>query len=590
MIKLDRIAVRNYRSIKEIEFTLDSFVAFVGYNNSGKSNCMRAINWVLSMEKPTLEDYYVGEEGKCGEPPSAEYRLSGLTDEILDELVDDEGKRKKIKQMRIGDKLYLKREFVSGKPRTFYKIDDEWKINPSGVDTAIKSIHPDVFLIEPDMNSSEQAGKVKSGTALSNLMAFLVKESLKKYEETLLDFKNKLFLDDSVRELELGINRALKSYYPGFDVSLQNNFEINDVFKSFSLEVKEDGSLKSLSNYGHGLQRSALMAVLTFLASVSQISVGLKTRVLLIDEPELFQHPSMIKKIRETLLDLSEVGFQVVITTHSPHLLSAEKVIRRTYAVSKNVEQGTFLRNPSLALEKKFNSKTLSNFLALDQLSYVPFSERVMVVEGGTEEVFFKTILEDLFSESFHKYSVFKMDGCKQFPYAKDFLDFYGFPIMLVGDLDAIKSFRVDDDTVQEKINCIRVKALEYFKEKGCPVDKSGWPIGNSSEKFNEFSLSDFARKKELLNDLRWLDCKNIHFWSRGDIEHTLYPNFVDGEKIERVRRLIKKVREVQCSISPWDAWKKVIEGLGGDFNELHKLLIRFADTAITFKGEEEVR
>ena len=264
MIKLDHIAVRNYRSIKEIEFTLDSFVAFVGYNNSGKSNCMRAINWVLSMEKPTLEDYYVGEEERCGEPPSAEYRLSGLTDEILEELVDDEGKRKKIKQMRIGDKLYLKREFVSGKPRTFYKIDDEWKINPSGVDTAIKSIHPDVFLIEPDMNSSEQAGKVKSGTALSNLMAFLVKESLKKYEETLLDFKNKLFLDDSVRKLECGINRALQSYYPGFDVSLKNNFEIDDVFKSFSLEVKEDGSLKSLSNYGHGLQRSALMAVLTF--------------------------------------------------------------------------------------------------------------------------------------------------------------------------------------------------------------------------------------------------------------------------------------------------------------------------------------
>lgn len=590
MIKIDRILVRNYRSIKEIEFTLDSFVAFVGYNNSGKSNCMRAINWILSMEKPTLEDYYIDTEGKCERTPSVEYRLSGLTDEALDKLVDDEGKRKKIKQMRIGGELYLKRELLSGKPKTFYRINGEWKVNPSGIDTAIKAIHPDVYLIEPDMSSSEQAGRVKNGTALSDLMVLLVKEPLKKYEEKLLSFKNELFLDDSVREMEEGIKGYLQRYYPGFDVSLRNNFEIADIFKSFALEVREDGSLKSLSNYGHGLQRSALMAVLTFLASVSQVSTGLKSRVLLIDEPELFQHPSMIKKIRDTLLRLSESGFQVVITTHSPHLLSAEKVLRRTYAVSKDMERGTFLRNPSLALDKEFNSKTLSNFLALDQLSYVPFSERIMVVEGGTEEVFFKTVLEDLFPESFHRYSIFKMDGCRQFPYTKDFLDFYGFPMMLVGDLDAIKSFRVEDDEVQEKIDCIRSKAVEYFKEEGCALDDGGWPSENSSRRFNEFSLSDFARQKGVFDDLSWLDCKGVHFWSRGDIEHTLYPNFVDGGKIERVRRLIRKVREAQCFLSPRESWKKVIVDSGGDFNELLQLLLKFTRVIRTSMEEDGLR
>lgn len=590
MIKLDRIFVRNYRSIKEIKFTLDSFIAFVGYNNSGKSNCMRVINWVLSMEKPTLEDCFVDEYGECERTPTVEYRLSGLTDKILDELVDDEGKLKKIKQMRIGEELYLKREFVSGKSRTYYKINDEWKQNPSGIDTAIKAIHPDVFLIEPDMNSSEQAGRIKTGTALSDLMALLVREPLRKYEKKLLDFKKELVLDDSVRELEEGIKKSLQSYYPGYDVSLQNNFEINDIFKSFSLEVREGGSLKSLSNYGHGLQRSALMAVLTFLASVSQVSAGLKSRVLLIDEPELFQHPSMIKKIRDALLHLSESGFQVVITTHSPHLLAAEKVLRRTYAVSKDVERGTFLRNPSLALDKDFNSKTLSNFLALEQLSYIPFSEKVMVVEGETEEIFFKTVLEDLFPESFHKFSIFKTGGCKQFPYASDFLDFYGFPMILVGDLDAIKGLRVEADEVQEKIECIRSKAAEYFKERCCAIDKKGWPSGDSSEKFNEFALSDFARQKGVQEDLNWLDCRGIHLWSRGDIEHTLYPNFVDGEKVGRTRKLIEKVREAQRSLSAKESWKKVIEDFGGDFNELLQLLFRFTDAIRTSREEEGLR
>ena len=54
MIKLQSFTIRNYRSIKELTFQLDRIAAFVGYNNAGKTNCLRAISMALSFEKPSL--------------------------------------------------------------------------------------------------------------------------------------------------------------------------------------------------------------------------------------------------------------------------------------------------------------------------------------------------------------------------------------------------------------------------------------------------------------------------------------------------------------------------------------------------------
>ncbi len=46
-MKIKRIRIENYRSIKACDFEPSSLCAFIGPNNSGKSNILRAINLVL---------------------------------------------------------------------------------------------------------------------------------------------------------------------------------------------------------------------------------------------------------------------------------------------------------------------------------------------------------------------------------------------------------------------------------------------------------------------------------------------------------------------------------------------------------------
>jgi len=58
---IDKVIIKNYRSIKELNLKLGDINALIGANNSGKSNIMRALNIVLGERWPQPfdpEDYH----------------------------------------------------------------------------------------------------------------------------------------------------------------------------------------------------------------------------------------------------------------------------------------------------------------------------------------------------------------------------------------------------------------------------------------------------------------------------------------------------------------------------------------------------
>ena len=60
--------------------------------------------------------------------------------------------------------------------------------------------------------------------------------------------------------------------------------------------------------------------------------LGISTEIrdnslICIDEPELYLHPSTIHLIKESLISLSKSGYQILFSTHSPALLSAENAM-----------------------------------------------------------------------------------------------------------------------------------------------------------------------------------------------------------------------------------------------------------------------
>lgn len=82
------------------------------------------------------------------------------------------------------------------------------------------------------------------------------------------------------------------------------------------IKIGERGFEGDLSRFGHGLQRSYMLALLQELALIDDINAP--TLIMGIEEPELYQHPPQARYLAETLLELSEKGAQILLCTHNP--------------------------------------------------------------------------------------------------------------------------------------------------------------------------------------------------------------------------------------------------------------------------------
>ncbi len=77
-----------------------------------------------------------------------------------------------------------------------------------------------------------------------------------------------------------------------------------------------------LARFGHGLQRSYLLALLQELAGTD--AEGAPTLILACEEPELYQHPPQARHLASVLHKLSRGNSQVIVCTHNPLFVSGE--------------------------------------------------------------------------------------------------------------------------------------------------------------------------------------------------------------------------------------------------------------------------
>ena len=94
-----------------------------------------------------------------------------------------------------------------------------------------------------------------------------------------------------------------------------------------AIALGERGFEGELSRFGHGLQRSFMLALLQELNTTDNDTAP--TLILSIEEPELYQHPPQARHLAETLMDLAGQNTQVMVCSHSPLFIpknSFEKV------------------------------------------------------------------------------------------------------------------------------------------------------------------------------------------------------------------------------------------------------------------------
>lgn len=120
----------------------------------------------------------------------------------------------------------------------------------------------------------------------------------------------------------------------------EKSVAIND--PKATIKAQEGAFKGSLPRFGHGLQRSFLLAILQELALLETESEDGEehvqpTLIFACEEPELYQHPPQARHLNNVLHTLSQSGSQVLLTTHSPYFVSGEafeevRLIRRETA------------------------------------------------------------------------------------------------------------------------------------------------------------------------------------------------------------------------------------------------------------------
>lgn len=261
------------------------------------------------------------------------------------------------------------------------------------------------------------ARTVRSKVNFSDQVNAIAEETRERYQK-LLDQSQ-----DTLDGVSAALNERLAQWaHP--EASMRVSWQ-HDTAKSVRIEepfakvIAGEGDFEGeLARFGHGLQRSFLLAMLQELAS-SGDSGGPKL-VLACEEPELYQHPPQARHLAGVLRTLADHGSQVFVSTHSPLFVSGEsfesvRLVRRD-AKGKDAKvyapdiDGFTVRYATVCGEQPpARSASLAKVANILQpaLTEMFFTQRLVLVEGLEDAAYIYSwlTLRNLYGE-------FRKTGC----------------------------------------------------------------------------------------------------------------------------------------------------------------------------------
>lgn len=390
---LESIRIENYRSIRNAVLYCDNLTALVGANGSGKSSILRAIDLFFA-EKPvvTEEDYYNRQTNNVICITVTFKNLSNSAKTQFEDYVQNDklvvtrmlewDSRKRappyhgIKMQnpdfvpiydgkrgakQIYEDLLQKDDYADFPEWTNYENVltrlREWEAaNPDKLKEAPDDGgfftrdqgFPDRFVrflyLSPIRDAAEDTQEKNS--MLAQLMDVAVRNSLmannniRKFTDSVQNRYNKLMHSSGQKELNnLGISmtKTVKQFIPGVEVELSwRQTELDIGLPAAKVHLVEDEFRSTAGRAGHGLQRVFIMSMLQLLSEAQTNGQGDAEQpvlVLVIDEPELYQHPNRQRYMSQVLLSLANGGIlgassktQIIYSTHSPHFVGIDRL------------------------------------------------------------------------------------------------------------------------------------------------------------------------------------------------------------------------------------------------------------------------
>ena len=218
----------------------------------------------------------------------------------------------------------------------------QWVPNPGGGGnwkSNANSILPRCVFIRAAQEATEESLS-KDASTYGKLLNLIIENQLSQRQEVIAlqealrrvldlfsaDPNNPSGQAQEIRDLETKINDGLREIIGGEARIRTEAPDINSLLMPNTTLVVRDSNFgidTKIAHQGHGLQRTLVMTLLQLLADAQEAAVGTATDarpvILIVEEPELYMHPQIERRMRDLLYKLAaKRSFQVACCTHSP--------------------------------------------------------------------------------------------------------------------------------------------------------------------------------------------------------------------------------------------------------------------------------
>lgn len=414
-MKLQKLIIKNFRGLKGdkniIDFSGSNIIFLIGQNNVGKSTYLRAYEFFVNPKQVANSDDFYNYN------TSLPIEIEGwfLKDVDDDENEDLKGKGKYAEPDWV-DKWVAQDNYIKVRKtwsniglfnkETYSPQEESWVPNGfGGMDSLFAKYSPQpisISAMEDEKSLEEKVNKLIQDNYIKKMReqhSGLCNEIVGKIKE----LQEKITNSEDVEKLNKGLNTHFKDTFSDLTLKIQaskeENIKIEDAFKkNHTVTVQRDNTTRTESflQNGHGVIRQALFNFITFL---KDNTVGNKKEFLILfEEPELFLHPRVTLKLRESLYKLAENSpYQILCATHSPIMIDVSKphssLIRSvkdenentiTYQVGVDVFARDEERKQRVQMINRFNPHICEAF----------YADKVILVEGDTETIIYRDLLK----------------------------------------------------------------------------------------------------------------------------------------------------------------------------------------------------
>lgn len=361
-------------------------------------------------------------------------------------------------------------------PQLLEMGEPTWGANPGGGGnwkSNANSIIPRFVYVKAVHDATDESIS-KEASSYGKIVSLIIEKKLLQRQE-FIDLKDKIEVvlnlfnpnpdhpelqAEEIRDLQNRINIRLREIISASVSIKTSSVEVESMLLPSTylvLKDRPDALETPPAHQGHGLQRTLVMALLQILAELQiepideaeriQHAIPQRAVVLAVEEPELYMHPQMERKMRDVLYRLArQPSFQVICTTHSPIFLdvsrSHKSIVRGVKGADREVRffqaAGEIFGEPDIRGERA-RINLMANFHPT--INEVFFAKRVVLLEEYSSAAAFEKLAElvGLFQRHPHlRYDVSLIDchGKQNIPLFQRVLNHFAIPYTVVHDED----------------------------------------------------------------------------------------------------------------------------------------------------------